>query len=380
MADLAPGGAAPVCIAASDGAARTGTLTTIRGVVALPCFMPVGTRGAVRACSSEDLEALGAEVMLANTYHLMLRPGAELVARLGGIHGFASFTGHVLTDSGGYQTFSLRPQIDDDGVTFRSVYDGSPRRLTPEGAVAVQELLGADIQMVLDVCAPVEASAAELRLAVERTASWARRAKAAHRRTDQALFGIVQGGLDPALRQLSADKTVSLDFDGYAIGGLSVGEPRSAMLDTIDATVPLLPPTRVRYLMGVGDPIGLLEGIARGIDLFDCVAPTRHARHGSLFTASGTLMLRNAQYATDPAPIEPGCRCPTCQRYSRAYLRHLLVVGEPTALRLCTLHNLHFILSLVRRARAAISNGSLAALRSEINGAFERSPSASRDS
>jgi len=379
VADRAPGGGASVSVTATDGAARTGTLTTARGVVALPCFMPVGTRGAVRACSAEDLTALGAEVMLANTYHLMLRPGAELVAELGGIHGFSSFTGHVLTDSGGYQTFSLRPQIDDDGVTFRSVYDGSSHRLTPERAVAVQELLGADIQMVLDVCAPVEASSAELSLAVERTASWARRAKAAHRRRDQALFGIVQGGLDPALRQRSAEQTVAVDFDGYGIGGLSVGEPRSAMLDTLDHTVPLLPAAQARYLMGVGTPDDIIAAVLRGIDMFDCVIPTRAGRTARAYTSRGVLNLRNARFADDPAPLDPACACPACARHARAYLHHLFRSGEILGPMLLTWHNLHYYQALMRSLRAAILAGRLGAAADTIRAGWAEGDAAEGD-
>jgi queuine tRNA-ribosyltransferase len=352
---------------ATDGAARAGTITTARGSFATPCFMPVGTRGSVKALSTRDLELLGFEVMLSNTYHLMLRPGADVVEELGGIHGFASWPGHVLTDSGGYQVFSLEPKVDDDGATFRSTYDGSLHRMTPESAVRTQEQLGADIQMVLDVCPPLPSARDVITLAVERTAAWAQRAKAAHTRTDdQALFGIVQGGIDEELRRESAQRTVELGFDGYGIGGLSVGEPRHEMLPALAAALAELPADRPRYLMGVGDPIGLVEAVALGVDLFDCVLPTRIARHGSVLTSEGRLQIRNAAYARDAGPLDPACACEVCGRWSRAYLRHLLQVGEPTALRLLTWHNLAWTLALVRRAGAAVEAGEFPALQREI--------------
>jgi queuine tRNA-ribosyltransferase len=342
--------------------------------------MPVGTRGSVKALSSADLEALGVEVTLANTYHLMLRPGAEVVAEMGGIHRFAAWNGHVLTDSGGYQVLSLAARVDDDGVTFRSTYDGSAHRLTPEEAVAVQGLLGADIQMALDVCPPLSSSPAALRQAVDRTVAWGRRARQAHRRAGregQALFGIVQGGIDEALRAESARRTVELDFAGYGIGGLSVGESRSEMLTALVPTVAELPTDRPRYLMGVGDPVGLVEAVAVGVDMFDCVLPTRLARHGTAMTAEGPLRLRNAAFARDADPIDPACPCAVCARWSRAYLRHLLVVGEASARRLVTMHNLAWILALVARMRAAIRDGTLTALRAELAGQWTRLPTPS---
>ena len=355
-----------VDIAATDHSARAGTFTTPRGSFRTPCFMPVGTRGAVRALSGADLEQLGFEVVLANAYHLMLRPGTEVVAQLGGIHGFAAWPGHLLTDSGGFQVFSLSPDVDDDGVTFRSTYDGSLHRLTPEGAVAVQEQLGADIQMVLDVCPPLPSAPEVVRLAVDRTAAWAARARLSHRRPDQALFGIVQGGVDPALRRESAARTVELDFDGYGIGGLSVGEGRDEMLPALAAALDELPRDRPRYLMGVGDPVGIVESIALGVDLFDCVLPTRLARHGSVLTARGRLQLRNAAFARDEGPLDPRCGCDVCQRWSRAYLRHLLQVGEPGVLRLLSWHNLAWTLELIRSVRTAIEAGQLDRVRREI--------------
>jgi queuine tRNA-ribosyltransferase len=333
--------------------------------------MPVGTRGTVRALSTADLEDLGVEVVLANTYHLMLRPGADLIAEMGGIRDFSAWPRFVLTDSGGYQTMSLGARIDDDGVTFKSVYDGSVLRLTPEDAVRTQEQIGADIQMALDVCPPLPGEAGEIRLAVERTAAWAARARPVHRREDQSLFGIVQGGIDPVLRVESARRTVELDFDGYAIGGLSVGESRAEMLETLAATLPELPADQPRYVMGLGDPIGLLEAIALGCDMFDCVAPTRLARHGTLLTSTGRVSIRNAANARADAPIDADCQCAVCGRWSRAYLRHLLSVGEPTALRLLTLHNVAYTLGLLVKARQAIERGELDALRSRMHAVWD---------
>ena len=357
-------------VVARDGAARAGVATTARGSFRTPCFMPVGTRGAVRAVSTADLEDLGTEVMLANAYHLMLRPGAEVVAGLGGVHGFAGWPGHVLTDSGGYQVFSLQPDVDDDGVTFRSTYDGSTHRLTPERALEVQGLLGADIAMVLDVCPPLPSPPEVVRLAVERTAAWAERSRRAHARDGQALFGIVQGGVDEGLRVESAERTVAVGFDGYAVGGLSVGEGRDDMLAALAAALARLPRDAPRYLMGVGDPVGLVEAVALGVDLFDCVLPTRLARHGTVLTSTGRLHLRNASHTRDEGPLDACCPCPVCARWSRAYLRHLLRTADPGAARLLTLHNLSWTLALVARARAAVVAGELAALRAEVADAW----------
>jgi queuine tRNA-ribosyltransferase len=357
-------------ITARDGAARAGFVTTPRGRYATPLFMPVGTRGAVRTLTSADLEALGVEIVLGNTYHLMLRPGAELIARHGGIHGFASWGGHVLTDSGGFQVFSLGPRVDDDGVTFRSTYDGSTHRLTPESAVEVQELLGADIQMALDVCTRLPAPPGVLREAMERTLAWAARARAAHHRHDQALFGICQGGTDLALRTESARRTAELGFAGYGIGGLSVGEPREEMLPALAATIAELPEDRPRYLMGVGDPLALVEGVALGVDQFDCVLPTRLGRHGTVLTGAGRLQLKRAANGDDHGPLDPTCGCAVCARWSRAYLRHLLMVDEPVAARLVTVHNLAWIIELMQRIRDAVTAGTLGALRDEIAGVW----------
>ncbi len=354
-------------VTATDGAARVTTVTTARGSFATPCFMPVGTRGTVKSLDARDLEALGAEVVLANALHLLLRPGAGTVAALGGLHRFSGWSGHLLTDSGGYQVFSLqRRTVDDDGVTFRSPYDGAATRLTPEGVVALQGTLGSDMAMVLDECPPLPSPPAVIRAAVERTLAWAARSQRTPRREGQALLGIVQGGTDAALRSECAARTVELGFDGYAIGGLSVGEPRPAMLEALAATVEHLPTDRPRYLMGVGDPVGLLEAVALGVDLFDCVLPTRLARHGHVLTSEGRLALRNARFADDDGPLDPACGCSTCARWSRGFLRHLLLVNEPTGPRLVTIHNVAWTLDLVRRIRTAVAEGRLDALRAEV--------------
>jgi queuine tRNA-ribosyltransferase len=357
-----------VTVEATDGPARATTISSARGVVRTPCFMPVGTRATVRAVDAVDLTDLGSQVVLANTYHLMLRPGADVVAEAGGLHRFMGLGGNgppfVLTDSGGYQVFSLSPRVDDEGVTFRSTYDGSSHRLTPERAVEIQAQLGADIQMVLDVCPPLPSPPGVLRTAVERTADWAARARAVHlgfREAGgmQSLFGIVQGGVDPVLRAESAQRTVEIGFDGYGIGGLSVGESRDEMLPALAAALSVLPDDRPRYLMGVGDPLGIIESVVLGVDLFDSVLPTRWARHGTVLTAGGRLNLRNLVHQRSDDPLDPACACPVCARYSRAYLRHLLLVGEPTCWRLVTLHNLWWTHDLVAQLRRAIGEGTL---------------------
>ncbi len=350
-------------VTARDGAARTGIATTARGSYRTPCFMPVGTRGAIKYLSAADYESLGAQIILGNTYHLMLRPGAETVAAMGGLGRFAGWSGLTLTDSGGFQVFSLDPQVDDDGVTFRSTYDGSRHRFTPELAVRTQELLGADIQMVLDVCPPLPSAPEVIRLAVERTSSWAARARAAHRRPDQALFGIVQGGVDEAMRAESARRTAALQFDGYGIGGLSVGETRAEMLPALAAALAHLPPDRPRYLMGVGDPASLVEAVGLGVDQFDCVMQTRLGRHGTALTCSGKVHVKNAAHARSDEPLDASCPCQVCTRHSRGYIRHLFQVGEPTGSRLVSLHNVAWTLALMDEMGAAIRAGTFERLR-----------------
>jgi queuine tRNA-ribosyltransferase len=361
-------------VGAVDGMARAGVVRTARRSFTTPCFMPVGTRGAVRLLDAADLDAVGPQVVLANTYHLMLRPGAEVVASLGGLHRFMGWDGVMLTDSGGYQVFSLKPDVDDEGVTFRSTYDGSAHRLTPEGAVRAQELIGADIQMALDVCIGLPAPEAQIRSAAARTLAWAARARAAHLRQDQSLFGIVQGGVSPQIRTETAEALVELDFDGYAIGGLSVGEPLEQMLTALAASTAVLPADRPRYLMGVGDPVSIVESVALGVDMFDCVLPTRLARHGTALTSAGRLRVRAARYASDDRPLDPECPCRVCSRFSRGYLRHLLSVGEPSGGRLITLHNLVWTMGLIDMIRDAIIAGTLEGLRQKVADTWDTLP------
>ena len=344
--------------------ARAGVFTTPHGDIPLPAFAPVGTQATVKTVSPDELEDAGATLILSNTYHLYLRPGADVVARLGGLHGFMGWSHPILTDSGGYQVFSLQGmrRVDEDGVTFRSHLDGSEHRFTPESAIAVQEKLGADIIMCFDECAP-PLDHDYNREAMERTHRWAERCREAQVRGDQALFGIVQGGVFPDLRQESARFLTALDFPGYAIGGLSVGETKEQMHAILDVVTPLLPEDKPRYLMGVGSPEDLFEGVGRGVDLFDCVLPTRVARNGGLLTANGRINLRNAQYADDPAPIEEGCDCYTCRHFSRAYLRHLLKANEVLGLRLATLHNLRFMLRLMAQIRQSVLDGTFLAFK-----------------
>jgi queuine tRNA-ribosyltransferase len=351
---------------ARDGSARAGTAVTARGAYETPLFMPVGTRGAIKYLSAEDYERVGARIVLGNTYHLMLRPGAEAVARFGGLGAFAGWDGLTLTDSGGFQVFSLNPTVDDDGVTFKSTYDGSVHQFTPESAVSTQELLGADIQMVLDVCPPLPSPPPVVRTALERTAEWALRARSTHRRTDQSLFGIVQGGIDTAMRRESAMRTAEIEFDGYGIGGLSVGETREEMLPALAAALEHLPTDRPRYLMGVGDPASLVEAVGLGVDQFDCVMQTRLGRHGTALTSLGRVNLKRAEFAASDDPICPDCSCPVCGRHSRGYIRHLFQVGEPTASRLVSLHNVAWTIDLMARMRRAIRAGEFERLRRSI--------------
>jgi queuine tRNA-ribosyltransferase len=356
----------------TDGRARRGVMTTAHGQVETPAFMPVGTQGAVKGLTHRDLEALGVEILLSNTYHLYLRPGDDLIARRGGVHRFISWTRPILTDSGGYQIFSLaaRRTIDEQGARFQSHLDGSSHLLTPEKATDIQAQLGSDIAMVLDECLSQPSSVDEVRQSVARTVRWARRARTrllalrdgpvdgvVVTNAGQAQFGIVQGGVVPELREESACETVALDFEAYAIGGLSVGEPVDIMYDIVERTTEWLPRDRPRYLMGTGTPEDLVESVARGVDLFDCVLPTRNARNGQLFTSQGRLNIGNARYAEDDGPADPACGCYTCQTFSRAYLRHLYLAREINAAALNTLHNLNFYLDTIRRIREAIRFG-----------------------
>jgi queuine tRNA-ribosyltransferase len=338
---------------------RTGLLTTGHAEIKTPAFMPVGSLGPVKGLEPEDLQSLGFRLILNNAYHLYLRPGHKIVADMGGLHAFTGWPGAILTDSGGFQIFSLAKlcEVTDEGVTFQSHIDGSTHFITPEKAIEIEEALGADIIMVLDQCKALPAGREIIRESVRRTQLWAERCQASRRRTDQALFGIVQGGLEADLRVASARELVRLGFDGYAIGGLSVGEDKSDMYAMLDVTVPELPESKPRYLMGVGHPEDLLEGVARGIDLFDCVVPSRHGRTGSLFTTTGRVVIKQAQYAEDERPIDPDCACPVCRRYSRAYLHHLFMVKEMLGARLNTIHNLWYFSELMRRIREALVEG-----------------------
>jgi len=358
-------------IAARDGAARAGVLSTAHGEVRTPAFLPVGTKATVKAVDPDELRALGAEIVLGNTYHLHFRPGEELIAELGGLHAFMGWDGPILTDSGGFQVFSLRDtllEVDDDGVTFRSVYDGRPERFTPELSARAQELLGSDVAMCLDICPPAGVPRAELEEAVRRTTVWAERQRDLPRAPGQLRFGITQGGLDGELRHRSSEELVALDFDGYAIGGLSVGEHRGPMFDATSEAAALLPEEKPRHFLGIGDPEGVLEVIARGVDTFDCVLPTRTARTGSALTREGRLNLRNARFARDSRPLDEGCTCPACTRFSRAYIRHLVNQQEILGLRLLSLHNLRFLLGLVAAAREAIERGEFRTWKDEALG------------
>ena len=355
--------------------ARVGRWETPHGVVETPAFMPVGTLATVKGLTPEQLKQSGAQMVLSNTYHLALRPGSEVVAELGGLHKFMGWDGPILTDSGGFQVFSLASmrKIDDEKVVFRSHIDGSLLELSPEQAVRIQEQLGADVIMCLDECPPHDAPPEKLLAAVDRTTLWAKRCKAAQRRTDQALFGIVQGGTDRTLREHSAEGLLPLDFPGYAVGGLSVGEEPEAMYATLDYTVPLLPPDRPRYLMGVGRPIDIIEGVLRGIDLFDCVMPTRNGRNAMAFTSQGGLKLRNLKHRTDPGPLDPECECPVCRQFSRAYLRHLFIAGEMLGPILLSLHNLAYYQRMLRDLRAAIRLGKASEFRAAQLARWNRS-------
>jgi queuine tRNA-ribosyltransferase len=355
-------------VMATDGQARRGRLTTPHGAVDTPVFMPVGTLGAVKSLDPADLRAAGAQIVLANTYHLFLRPGHDLIRDLGGLHRFMAWDRAILTDSGGFQVFSLAGmrKISEEGVEFRSHLDGATRLLTPELVVEIQQALGVDIMHPLDECLayPASREAAERSLAL--TLRWARRALAARAHGGPALFGIVQGGTDPELRARAVEETVALGFDGYAVGGLAVGEPKDMMYDLTELAAGRLPAHQPRYLMGVGKPEDLLESVARGIDMFDCVLPTRNARNGQAFTADGPLVIKQARYARDPTPLQADCGCAACRGFSRAYIRHLFMANELLAYRLLSLHNVHFFLGLMAETRVAVEAGTFAPFKARV--------------
>lgn len=342
-----------------DCHARRGRIETFHGTVQTPVFMPVGTQGSVKGISPDELETLGAEIILGNTYHLYLRPGAERIARLGGLHSFMHWQRSILTDSGGFQVFSLSKirKIEEEGVLFQSHVDGSRHKITPEAATLIQEQLGSDIAMCFDECTSYPVTYEYAKQSTDLSVRWARRCKKAHTRQDQALFGIVQGSVFPDLRSICLEQLMEIGFQGYALGSLSIGEPKEEMMAVLEAIAPRMPAQHPRYLMGVGTPEDLVEGVRLGMDLFDCVMPTRNARNGMLFTSRGNLQIKNSCHADDPDPVEPGCTCYTCRRFSRAYLRHLYLSRELLAYRLNTLHNLHYYLSLMKSMREAIEAG-----------------------
>jgi queuine tRNA-ribosyltransferase len=360
-------------IHARDGAARTGVLHMKRGDIPTPAFMPVGTAGSVKAMMPESVAETGAAIILGNTYHLMLRPGAERIARLGGLHRFMNWTKPILTDSGGFQVMSLSSlrKIAEEGVKFRSHIDGSEHFLSPERAMDIQRLLGSDIAMVLDECAAFPASKADIERSLALSMRWAARSKTAFGESEtRACFGIVQGGVYPHLRQRSVHELTAIGFDGYAVGGLAVGEGQAAMFETLEATVPHLPHDKPRYLMGVGKPGDIVGGVCRGIDMFDCVLPTRSGRNGQAFTWKGPLNLRNARHADDDSPLDPHCRCPACRSYSRAYLHHAVKCGEIVASMLLTWHNLKFYQDLMTALRGAVASRSLSAFAAQFHSRY----------
>jgi queuine tRNA-ribosyltransferase len=364
-------------VTARDGAARAGVLRTAHGEIPTPAFMPVGTKGTVKGVDPDELHALGASIVLGNTYHLHFKPGEDVVAELGGLHRFMGWDGPILTDSGGFQVFSLRDtlqRVDEGGVTFRSVYDGTLERFTPELAAEIQRKLGSDIAMCLDVCPPANVARADLAEATRLTAAWAARQRTAPRAEGQLVFGIAQGGADLDLRRRSIDEIVALDFDGNALGGLSVGESREHMFEAVGWAAPLLPAEKARYFMGIGDPEGILEVIERGVDMFDCVLPTRLGRTGTAVTQDGRLNLKNARFARDPRPLDEDCDCPACRRFSRAYIRHLVNQQEILGPRLLTLHNLRYLLHLTADARAAIERGQLASFKADVVARLAQEP------
>ncbi len=350
--------------------ARTGELTTRHGVIQTPVFMPVGTQATVKAVTPENLREIGAQIILGNTYHLFVRPGHRLIERCGGLHRFMNWDRAILTDSGGFQIFSLKEltRITEEGAAFRSHLDGSPLFLSPEDAIGVQESLGSDIMMCLDTCIPYPADRAETSAATALTGRWARRCREARTKPDHQLFGVVQGGMYPDLRRESAQTMIDIGFDGYAVGGLSVGEEKARMYDMTEVTTECLPDDYPRYLMGVGTPEDLVEGVWRGIDMFDCVMPTRNARNGTLFTSTGRVVLKNSRYRDDQLPIDEACDCYTCRNYSRAYLRHLFVSREILSYLLNTIHNIHYYVNLMKQIREAIAGDCLASLRNDFYG------------
>ncbi len=361
-----------------DGAsrARLGLLKTPHGTVHTPVFMPVGTQGTVKTMTPEEVRDVGGRMILSNTYHLYLRPGHELIREAGGLHRFMNWDGPILTDSGGFQVFSLGPlrKVSEEGVCFRSHIDGSEHFFSPEKAMEVQMSLGSDVAMTFDECPPYPSSREYVHESLERTSRWAKRCRDFHRKEDQSLFGIIQGGVFPELRRQSAQELVKIGFAGYAIGGLSVGEPKNLMYEMLDFTVPFIPEDKPRYLMGVGSPDCLLEGVIRGIDMFDCVLPTRIARNGSVLTRRGKLVVRNAEYARDFSPLDPDCECYACRNYTRSYIRHLIKAGEILGIRLTTIHNLYFVLRLLEEIREAIRNGNILQYRNDFMKAYQEGP------
>ncbi|MDO9508134.1 MAG: tRNA guanosine(34) transglycosylase Tgt [Thermovirgaceae bacterium] len=353
--------------------ARAGEITTGRGSISTPVFMPVGTMATVKAMAPFELREMGAEIILANTYHLYLRPGSDVVREAGGLHRFMAWPGHLLTDSGGFQVFSLSTlrEISDEGVWFRSHLDGAAHHMTPELSIKVQEDLGSDIAMCFDECVKFPCTREESEEALKRTVRWAQRCRDAHSRKDQALFGIVQGSVFKDQRVRCAKELRDMDFPGYAIGGLSVGEPHAEMYRTLEAVCPELPRDKPRYLMGVGYPSNLVEGVARGIDMFDCVLPTRNGRNGTLFTSFGRVNIKNLEYERDFGPLDPECGCYACRNFSRAYIRHLYRSGEILASRLCTWHNLHFLLELMRNIRKSVLAGTFPDFRRKFHETFK---------
>ncbi len=362
----------------TSGGARLGVLTTKHGSVRTPAFMPVATQGAVKSLTQAQVEDLGAQILLSNTYHLMLRPGAERVKALGGLHRLMAWDKPILTDSGGFQVASLAElrKLEDEGVTFRSHVDGTLHLLTPERAIEIQEKLGSDIAMVLDECVRYPAEREAVRQAAERSLLWAKRCAAARSSKDQAVFGIVQGGASEVIRIENAQALAALPFEGFGIGGLAVGEPKDVTLAMTELSARELPESRPRHLMGAGTPVDIIESVARGVDLFDCVLPTRNGRNGTLFTSQGRISIRNARFTDDPEPLDPDCDCYTCRRFSRAYLRHLHLAKEMTAATLNTIHNLHFYLRLMGRIRRAIAEDGFQGLRAELVAALPESPRA----